>query len=212
MTTITLPQLVGIMPRNKRPAAWIDVLNEALTSFEINTIGRVAAFLAQIAHESAELNRLLENLNYSAQGLLATWPKRFVSLEVARQFERNPERIANYVYANRMGNGDLSSGDGWRYRGRGVIQLTGRGNYRAVGNAVGLPFETNPDLLLEPGPAALAAGYFWKSRGLNELADDRNDDNDDEDFVSITVRINGGRAGLADRRRYWERAQVVLGT
>jgi len=212
MTTITLPQLVRIMPRNKQPGAWIDVLNEALASFEINTTGRIAAFLAQIAHESAELNRLLENLNYSAQGLLATWPKRFASLEVARQFERNPQRIANHVYANRMGNGDLASGDGWKYRGRGVIQLTGRGNYRAVGKAIGLPFETDPDLLLQPGPAAQAAGYFWKSRGLNELADDRNDDNDDEDFVSITVRINGGRAGLADRRRYWERAQAVLGT
>lgn len=212
MTTITLAHLVGIMPRNKQPAAWIEVLNEALTRFEINTTERIAAFLAQIAHESAELNRLLENLNYSAQGLVATWPKRFTSLEFARQFERNPERIANQVYANRMGNGDVVSGDGWKYRGRGVIQLTGRGNYRAVGNALGLPFETNPDLLLAPGPAALAAGFFWQSRGLNELADDRNDDDDDEDFVSITVRINGGRAGLADRRRYWERAQVVLGT
>jgi putative chitinase len=210
MTTITLQQLVGIMPRNKQPAAWIHVLNEALNRFEINTTERMAAFLAQIAHESAELNRLLENLNYSAQGLLGTWPKRFASLEFARQFERNPERIANHVYANRMGNGDVASGDGWKYRGRGVIQLTGRGNYRAVGNAIGLPFETDPDLLLAPGPAALAAGFFWQSRGLNELADDRSDDNDDEDFVSITVRINGGRAGLADRRRYWARAQHVL--
>ena len=211
MTTITLAQLVGIMPRNKQPAAWIDVLNEALTRFEINTTGRIAAFLAQVAHESAELNRLLENLNYSAQGLCGTWPKRFPSLEFAQQFERNPELIANHVYASRMGNGDGASGDGWRYRGRGVIQLTGRGNYRAVGSAIGLPLETNPDLLLAPGPAALAAGFFWRSRGLNELADDRSDDDDDEDFVSITVRINGGRAGLADRRRYWERAQAVLG-
>lgn len=211
MTTITLAQLIGIMPRNRQPAAWIDVLNEALARFDINTTGRMAAFLAQIAHESAELNRLLENLNYSAQGLIATWPRRFPTLELARQFERNPERIANHVYAGRMGNGDLASGDGWTYRGRGVIQLTGRGNYRTVGMAIGLPLETNPDLLLEPGPAALAAGYFWKSRGLNELADDRSDDDDDEDFVSITVRINGGRAGLADRRRYWGRAQAVLG-
>jgi putative chitinase len=212
MSTITLAQLVGIMPRNRQPAAWIGVLNEALARFEINTTGRIAAFLAQIAHESAELNRLLENLNYSARGLMATWPRRFPLLELAQQFERKPERIANHVYANRLGNGDFASGDGWRYRGRGVIQLTGRGNYRAVGDAIGLPFETNPDLLLEPGPAALAAGYFWKSRGLNELADNRSDDDDDEDFVSITVRINGGRAGLADRRRYWERAQAVLGT
>jgi putative chitinase len=210
MTTITLAQLVGIMPRNRQPAAWIGVLNEALARFEINSTERIAAFLAQIAHESAELNRLLENLNYSAQGLLATWPRRFASLEAARQFERNPQRIANHVYANRMGNGDLASGDGWKYRGRGVIQLTGRGNYRAVGNAIGLPFESDPDLLLAPGPAALAAGFFWKSRGLNELADDRSGDDDDEDFVAITVRINGGRAGLADRRRYWERAHAVL--
>jgi putative chitinase len=212
MAAITVEQLKGVMPHTKNPASWLEVLNEALERFEISSRARVAAFLGQIAHESAELNRVIENLNYSVQGLRATWPKRFDSLQKAEEYARKPERIANYVYAKRLGNGDQASGDGWRFRGRGLIQLTGRGNYRATGLALGLPLESNPDVLVEPRPAALAAGYFWKSRGLNELADDRNDDNDDEDFVQITVTINGGRNGLADRRRYWQTARQVFGT
>lgn len=212
METITADQLLGIMPRVQQAATWRTVLNDALDRFEIDTKSRMAAFLAQIAHESSELNRLIENLSYSAQGLLSVWPKRFKSLENAKLYERNPQRIANFVYANRLGNGDTASGDGWMFRGRGVIQLTGRGNYRAIGNALGLPLESQPDLLLQPSPAALVAGYFWNSRGLNELADDKTSDDDDEDFVQITLRINGGRTGLADRRRYWAKAKLILGT
>lgn len=208
---ITDAQLASIMPRAKNPSAWVTVLNGILDRFEIGTAARAAAFLAQIAHESGELNRMEENLSYSAARLVAVWPKRFLSVQSAAQYERNPRRLANFVYAKRMGNADAASGDGWQFRGRGLIQLTGRGNYRSVGQAIGLPLEITPDLLLEPMPAAMAACHFWKSRGLNELADDRNDDNDDEDFISITVAINGGRAGLTERRRYWDRAKAALG-
>ena len=192
-------------------AAWTAALNEAMARFEINTPARIAAFLAQTAHESGEFRRLVENLNYSAAGLCKTWPNRFASLDVAKPYERNPEVLANYVYAKRLGNGDVGSGDGWRFRGRGLIQLTGRGNYRSCGLAVTLPLETQPERLETPEAAALAAAQFWQSRGLNHLADDSNDDNDDEDFVTITKIINGGTAGLTSRRTYWTRAKAALG-
>jgi len=153
----------------------------------------------------------VENLNYSAVGLCKTWPKRFSTLDLAKSYERQPELLANYVYAKRLGNGDVSSGDGWRFRGRGLIQLTGRGNYRTCGVAVALPLETEPERLETPEAAALAAAQFWQSRGLNHLADDQNDDNDDEDFIAITRIINGGTAGLTSRRMYWGRAKAALG-
>ncbi len=210
MADLTADQFRQIVPKCKTPNLWTPALSLAMGRFEINTPSRTAAFLAQIAHESAELNRLVENLNYSALGLTKTWPKRFPTLQKAQEYERNPERLANYVYANRLGNGDPASGDGWHFRGRGLIQVTGRGNYRSVGQGIDLQLEAMPELLEEPEAAALSAGYFWKSRGLNELADDRNDDNDDEDFVAITVLVNGGRAGLAERRAFWERAKGVL--
>lgn len=127
--------------------------------------------------------------------MLKVWPKRFPTPEKAAEYERNPEKLANYVYASRLGNGDTTSGDGWRFRGRGLIQVTGRGNYRSVRSGIGLDLEASPELLEQSEAAALSAAFFWKSHGLNELADDRNDDNDDEDFVTITVRINGGKEG-----------------
>ncbi len=207
---LTDVQLRGIMPRARDIAAWIPPINEALGRFAINSPERAAAFLAQIAHESGELKRLSENLSYSAERLMAVWPKRFPTLKKARAYERKPEKLANHVYAKRLGNGDEASGDGWRYRGRGLIQLTGRGNYRAAAQAIGLPLEKSPELLETPAVAALSAAWFWSTRGLNELADDRNDDNDDEDFVTITVTINGGRNGMAERRRYWEAAKAAL--
>jgi putative chitinase len=179
--------------------------------FEINSSARIAAFLAQVAHESGELRRLVENLNYSAKGLMRVWPKRFPTLEKATAYERQPEKLANYVYAKRLGNGDEASGDGWRFRGRGLLQITGRGNYRTAAKALELRLEDQPDLLETPPVAALAAAQFWQSRGLNELADDRNDDDDDEDFVRISVIINGGRVGLPDRKHYWSRARQAFG-
>jgi putative chitinase len=210
MAALTDVQLKAIMPAAPDLVGWCHALNEAMIRFEINSPARVAAFLAQVAHESGELRRLVENLSYTAKRLVDVWPKRFPTLAQAQPFERQPERLANRVYANRLGNGDEASGDGWRFRGRGLLQITGRGNYRSCGAALGLPLEGQPELLETPVPAAAAAAQFWKSRGLNELADDRNDDNDDEDFVTITVIINGGKNGLTDRRAYWQRAKTVL--
>ncbi len=198
------------MPGCTDSATWVLALNPAMAQFEITSRERIAAFLAQIAHESGQLTRLSENLNYSAKRLMQVWPNRFATLEKALQYERNPERLANYVYAKRIGNGDEASGDGWSYRGRGLIQLTGRGNYRAAAQGIGLPLEEQPDLVAQPGPAALSAAWFWKSRGLNELADDQNDDNDTEDFKAITKLINGGTVGINERMAFWEKAKSVL--
>jgi putative chitinase len=207
---ITEVQLTAFLPALPNAPTWTAALNAALDRFEINTPARIAAFLAQTAHESGEFRRLVENLNYSAAGLCKTWPNRFANLDAAKPYDRNPELIANYVYAKRLGNGDTASGDGWRFRGRGLIQLTGRGNYRSCGLAVTLPLETEPQRLETPEAAALAAAQFWQSRGLNHLADDQSDDNDDEDFVAITKIINGGTAGLSSRRTYWARAKAAL--
>ena len=206
---LTRAQLAAFLPKLADAADWVSALNPALDRFEITTPPRLAAFFAQVAHESQGFARLQENLNYSAKGLMNTWPGRFRTMTMAKQFERQREKIANFVYATRLGNGDTASGDGWRYRGRGLIQLTGRGNYRDTGAAIGLPLEADPDLLLTKGPAALAAGQFWKSRGLNHLADDESNDTDDEDFVAITVAINGGKNGLVDRKEWWAKAKRV---
>ena len=210
MFVLTESHLRSIMPRAAAPAVWVPALNEAMAAFAIDSPQRASAFLAQVAHESGELRRLVENLSYTAKRLTQVWPKRFPTEAASRPFERNPERLANFVYASRMGNGPSHTGDGFRYRGRGLLQITGRGNYRSCGQALGIPLEDEPHLLERPDVAALAAAQFWMSRGLNELADDRNDDDDDEDFVRITVIINGGKNGLTDRREFWHRAKQFL--
>jgi putative chitinase len=173
---------------------WLPWLQGTCKAYEINSPHRIAGFLSQIAHESAGLTRLTENLNYSAERLMAVWPRRFLTIEFARQYARNPEKIANLVYANRMGNGDEASGDGWRYRGRGLKQLTGKTNYAAFAEAIGEDYVAEPDLLLEPVNAALSAGWFWSTNGLNALADTGN-------VAAMTRRINGGLIGLEDRQR-----------
>ena len=210
MSELTIQQLKKIMPGCKDPDTWIAALNTAMAQFEISSSARIAAFLSQVAHESSQLTRLSENLNYTAKRLNQVWPNRFPTVEKAQQYANNPEKLANYIYAKRLGNGEETSGDGWRFRGRGLIQLTGRGNYRAAAQGTGLPLEEQPDLLLQPAPAALSAAWFWKSHGLNELADDYNDDNDTQDFCTITKRINGGTVGLKERIALWEQAKAVL--
>ena len=158
-------------------------------------------FLAQLAHESALFERMVENLNYtSAKQIRRTWPKRFANNSAAVAFVRKPERLANYVCANRLGNGDAASGDGWKYRGRGLIQITGKDNYRDAGEALGLPLLEEPELLEEPVRAADAAGWFWKSHGLNRFASNIND---------CTRAINGGLNGLPDRMRLYELASAA---
>ena len=206
---LTEQQLLQIMP-NARPVAGVFVLAliRAMERFRIDSPVRQAAFLAQIGHESSQLRRMVENLNYSAEGLASTWPPRFRGAggkpnALAERLARRPQAIANHVYAGRNGNGDEASGDGWRYRGRGAIQITGRANYRECGEDIGQSLEDYPELLEQPEWAALSAAWYWSHNGLNELADSGR-------FEQITRRINGGTHGQAQRVALWRSAQGVL--
>jgi putative chitinase len=202
MLPLTTVGLLCVMPNaGERIARFVGPLNQALAKFDICTPERVAAFLAQVAHESGELAHLEENLNYSAEALLRVWPNRFTSDE-AIACARQPERIANRVYADRLGNGPPESGDGWLYRGRGLLQITGRTNYRYCSIAIAGDADTlllNPERLTWPAYACESAAWFWAARGLNELADRGG-------FREITYRINGGLNGLKERVAYWDRA------
>ena len=203
---LTAERLGAAMPRLSREgaAAWAPRLSAACARFDVSTPARLAAFLAQVAHESAELTRFEEGLDYSAARLCAVWPSRFRSLDKAQRYAHSPERLANLVYAGRMGNGDEASGDGWRYRGRGPIQITGRENVARCGAATGFDLLTHPELLFQIGVGSLSAAWYWHSRGLNELADRGG-------FDAISRRINGGTNGMEARRAYWRRAKAALG-
>ena len=182
---------------------WLPFLQGTCKAFEITSPKRVAAFLAQIAHESGEFRNVDENLNYSAKGLMQTFPRYFPNEEIALKYQRKPHSIANKVYANRMGNGDEASGDGWKYRGKGLIQLTGKDNHKACGDAIGEDFVAFPDRLLMPVNAALSAGWFWKVKSLNSLADEG-------DITTISKRINGGVIGLEERKSKYNAAYAIL--
>ena len=199
--SITQQQLLQILP-NAGPVAgvFVPVLNAAMVHYQIIGPKRVAAFIAQIGHESGHLTRLVENLNYSADALRRNWPSRF-NVELASAVARKPEQIANIAYGNRMGN--TAPGDGWKYRGRGLIQITGRANYVACGEALGLDLINHPELLEKPQHACMSAAWFWASRGLNTLADAGS-------FSKITSRINGGQNGSADRQVLYAKAMKVL--
>lgn len=193
-----------IMPAARGAAdLYAHPLSDATDRFGISTPARLAAFLAQVAEESAQLNRVSENLNYRATSLTSLFPRHFNEASAAA-VEHQPERIANILYAGRMDNGDEASGDGWAFRGRGLIQITFRRNYGACGEALGLPLLDQPDLLLQPDNAAASAAWYWAANGLNELADAG-------EFVAITRRINGGTFGEGDREKFWETAKGVLG-
>ncbi|MCU9137698.1 glycoside hydrolase family 19 protein [Pseudomonas aeruginosa] len=206
---LTEQQLLRIFPNARLVAGvFVVALQRAMDEREIDTPARRAAFLAQIGHESAQLTRLVENLNYSARGLAATWPSRYLGADgqpnaLAQRLARNPRAIANNAYASRNGNGDEASGDGWCYRGRGLLQITGRANYRAAGAGLGQPLEQEPELLEQPEWAAISAAWWWASHGLNDLADRG-------EFAAITRRVNGGTNGQAERLALWERAKRVL--
>jgi putative chitinase len=186
-------------------AKWLEPLNKTFEKYEINTPLRQAAFIGQCGHESNLFKTLEENLNYSAKGLMATWPSRFHEIDLAEKFERNPEMIANKVYGGRADLGNTEDGDGWKFHGRGLIQLTGRTNYTVCGLALGKPFAEHPELVLEPENAALSAGWFWNKRGLNSVADD-------QAWELLTKRINGGLNGLQDRIDKTHKAMDILGT
>lgn len=202
---ITATILASALP--KSPTAkrkdWATAITAACAKWGIDSPARVAMFLAQIGHESGQLSALVENLNYSANGLLATWPTRFTP-DLAAAYARQPERIANYVYAGRAGNGDEASGDGWRFRGRGLIQLTGRANYARYVKEGGLDIVAQPDLVEKPTLPADISGWFWAKAGLNRWADAGN-------IEECTRRVNGGLNGLEDRRAIWDRARLALG-
>ena len=183
-------------------AKWYTPLIDMFARYNINTIQRQASFIGQCQHESNNFKTLEENLHYSADGLMRTWSSRFPSRDVAEKFAQNPEKIANKVYAGRMGN--TQDGDGWAYHGRGLIQLTGRDNYKNCGAAVGMDLINHPELLMQPNGASLSAGWFCNKHGLNDLADAR-------DYETMTKRINGGTLGLDDRIAKINKALEILG-
>ena len=189
-------QTLGIDPK------WEEPLQAAFDKYDINTPKRQAAFIGQCAHESANFKVLQENLNYSAEGLIKTWPSRFSTKEIADQYARNPAKIAGKVYNGRLGN--TSEEEAAKYLGRGLIQLTGKENYERCGSAIGVDLINEPTLLVEPNHAAMSAGWFWNKKGLNELADS-------QEHGQITKRINGGLIGLDDRIAKTTKALAALG-
>jgi len=203
MRIITAEQLRAAAPLCERPASWTVALNDAMLLHGIAfDVDRVVEFLAQCAHESASFNRLEESLNYGAPRLMQVWPTRFPTLEAALPYEHEPQKLANLVYGGRMGN--LDPDDGWKYRGRGILMITGRANYARVAKLLNDPAVlTFPDKLRNKAPAAMAAAAWWASNPkLNALADDTDTDDDYADFVSVTRIINGGTEGLAARAKF----------
>ncbi len=193
-------------------AEWVDALNETFHRFNIDTKRKQAAFIGQCSHECGNFRILEENLNYRAATLMKLWPKRFPTLEIANAYEKNPKRIANMVYSGRMGNRDESSGDGYRFRGRGCIQLTGHANYFHCGKALGVDLVMEPDLVAKPQYAALSAGWFWSTHNCNELAENGTplDSAGESTWANLTKKINGGTIGQADRIKHIREALAVL--
>ena len=204
----------------KDPDKWLQPVIDTCAEFEINTPQRIAAFIAQTSHESGGYTMLTENLNYRAATLAACWPNRFAELgpnkkpkrtekgaliptKLAESIAGKPELIANLVYSGRMGNGPAESGEGWKYRGRGLKQLTGKYNYEKCGKDLGVDFVGNPDLLLEPIYAARSAGWFWKSNNLSAFADSG-------DIEGMTKKINGGLIGIDQRKKLYQAVLAVI--
>jgi putative chitinase len=170
---------------------WLEPLLETFEKYDISTPKRQACFIGQAMHESGGFKNLVENLNYSATGLMRTWPSRFPDLDVADKYAHNAEKIANKVYSGRMGN--TEEGDGFAYRGRGIFQLTGKENYKNCSDGIGVDLIAHPELLQEPKCASLSAGWYWNKRNLNQYADTM-------DIETMTKKINGGTIGLEDRK------------
>jgi len=188
------------------PDGVIAQIPSVMSTFKIDTALRLSHFLAQCGHESAGFKAIQENLNYGAKGLLGIFKKYFPTEAKALQYERKPEKIANLVYGSRMGNGDEASGDGYKFRGRGYIQLTGKNNYIAFGKAINEDIAANPDLVATKYPL-LSAAWFWSSNSLNALADKGADD---ASVTAITKRVNGGTIGLPDRIKHFKEYYALL--
>jgi len=202
----TADKLAKLIKKNKNPQEWFEGLYEQLPKFAIVSPARVAGFISQCQHESADFTILTENLNYSAKGLRGIFGKYFPNDAIAKQYERKPEMIANRVYSGRMGNGPEASGDGWTFRGRGVVQLTGRANYTQCSRDLfgDDTLVDEPDLLAtEPEYAILSACWFWHKNRLNDICDRG-------DVVLLSKKINGGTIGLADRIHHWNDAIAVF--
>jgi putative chitinase len=185
--------------------ALAQVFNDTFDRWGISSVKQQAAFIGQCGHECGNFTKLEENLNYAADRLMKIWPKRFPTMEVAQPYHRNPRKIANKVYSNRMGNRDEASDDGWRFRGSGWLQLTGHDNFFHAGKALGVDLVMKPDLVRTPEYAALTAGWFWSTQKLNGLAEYGH-------YEQLTKKINGGTIGLADRIHHTEQALLVLTT
>ena len=181
---------------------WSEPLTTTFVKFGMVSPKEQACFIGQASHESGHFRLLVENLNYRAETLMKLWPKRFPTMDEANKYARNPEKIANHIYCNRMGNRDESSGDAWRFRGRGLFQLTGHDNYWHAGQALQQDFVMNPDLVATPMFAALSAGWFWKTHGCDKLVDSPE---------QMCKRINGGLIGLQDIIAQSAKALQILG-
>lgn len=200
---LALDQLKQIIPKNQYVSYWYTALQQLLPQYEINTSDRIAAFLAQCAHESGGFVFIKENLNYRWQSLRKVFPKYFPTDALAQQYEKKPEKIANRVYANRMGNGPEESGDGYKFCGRGLIQVTGRENYSWFAASLQISPEEASEYMETFEGAAQSACWFWESNNLNQWADKR-------DILTLTKRINGGTIGLEDRKKHYEHCLHIL--
>ena len=217
---ITPIQLKKLFPTCRDPNAWVRIFTMELPAFGVtDNNARLAAWLAQCGYESQEFNTLRESGAYGRKGktpagnviydlntekrLMSIWPHKFPTLLSTKPYIQNPEALMNYVYANILGNGDTNTRDGTLYRGGGLIQITGRANYREVGNALGLNLESMPKMIEQPAIAVRTSGYFWKIHDLNTAADAG-------DFAHITKKINGALTGEAEREAYWEAAKALL--
>lgn len=201
---ISLEILLKAAPAAKlRAALFVAPLNKAMTQYGINTPLRQAAFLAQIMHESGCLASTAENLNYGAKGLMSTWPTRFPTLALAQAYERNPEKIANKVYANRMGNRDEASGDGWKHRGGGLIQLTGKDNHLSYALRANRDVLTVSEYIRTTEGACDVSGWFWSANSLNKLADVG-----DFDGVSDVINLGRKTAKVGDSIGYAHRLEM----
>ena len=201
---LTQAQLAKIIVDNPYVDHWHHALEQALPDYDINTPKRVASFLAQCAHESGGFRALKENLNYKAESLMSVWPRYFPDLATAQRYAHNQEMIANRAYANRMGNGPEETGDGWRFCGRGLIQLTGRNNYQAFADSIETNINDIPAYLATFEGAVQSACWFWEANNLNQYADAG-------DILTMTKKINGGTLGLDDRKKHYNHALEVMG-
>jgi putative chitinase len=192
MYEFTSEQLTHLIPNNKHIAEWKEALDKILPKYEINSKLRVAAFIAQCSHESGQFTVLRENLNYRAETLVKVFPKYFPSLAVANKFAKQPEKIANKVYGGRMGNGPEATGEGFKFCGRGLIQLTGKDNYSKIAKYLGCEVDHLCEYMCTMEGALESACWFWKTHNLNEYADKK-------DMLTITKKINGGTNGLKER-------------